>query len=179
MSEFDRSKVVILDDEINYIGDIDDGLLHVINMKDYGMKAYGNDSEFSKLTNQSSPNLGVLEFVRRGKIVFLNLSRFGEKYALGYFPYFISEKQRVLLNDVLIDMVGYDVLADFCDKDVDENLYGDTFNDSYDEGFYEILSHTEQIVTKNKGLWFKPLLIFPLLIVLISKRFVHMNHGNL
>ena len=74
---------------------------------DDGIEVYGSDSEFSKLYNSSSPNLGVLELIKRGKIVFLNLSRFGYKYALIYFLFSISEIDSKLIDEVLRQMVNY------------------------------------------------------------------------
>lgn len=152
MNEFDRSKVILIGGKIEYIGNINDNVLHIISMKNYGQKMYGIDSEFSMLNAESSPNLGIIEFIKRGKIVFLNLSRFGEKYALVYFPSRINSNDRVLLEEVLSQMVSYEVVANFCDSDVDENLLGYTFRDSYDEGFYEIFNYLEHVEQKNKGL---------------------------
>ena len=146
-----NSKVIIIDDEINYIGDINDDKLHVMWLKDYGNSIYGLESGFSKIDNASSPNLGVLEFIKKGNIVILNLSRFEDKYALMYFPHNITNKQKDLLIDVLNQLEGFDVLSDFCMKDVDEKLIGEMINDSYDDGFYETLEYLDNIVQKNKG----------------------------
>lgn len=147
------SKVIIIGDDIKYCGNIDDDKLHIMWLKDCGCFLYGEDSDFSKIDNNSSPNQGILEFINRGNIVVLNLSRFGDRYALFYFPHNISDIQRSLLNDVLNKMEGFEILSSFCFENVSENLDSEMISDSFDNGFSETLEYLDSLKTaKNKGI---------------------------
>lgn len=137
MSKIDSSKVIVIDSlgRIGYQGDINDSVLHVINLKNYGLSIYGND--FSNITDEDSPNKPCYLLLKEGNIVLLNLSRFGDKFAICYIPSSVNEIQKKSYSFILDHLVGYQVLSNFLDEDMGLDLYGYPVNDSYDDDFSE------------------------------------------
>lgn len=150
MSKIDSSKVIIIDNsgEIRYQGDVSDSVLHVVNLKNYGLSIYGN--AFSNITDKDSPNKPCYLLLKEGNIVILNLSRFGDKFAVGYIPYSVSDAQKEKYSFILDNLVDYQVLTNFLDEDMGLDLIGYPVNDSYDDEFFDTKSYLREEFSKEK-----------------------------
>ncbi len=152
MNKIDSSKVIVIDTsgEVRFQGDVNDSVLHVINLRNYGLSVYGNTSVFRNFTDKDSPNKPCYYLLKEGNIVILNLSRFGDKFVIGYIPFSVNEIQRAKYNYILDNLVDYEILTNFMDEEIGEDLIGFPVQDSYDEDFYETRSYLQQEFSKEK-----------------------------
>ena len=120
---------------------------HVTYLNEYGLKVYGENSEFKNLSDNSSPHIPISYLVNRGNIVFLNLG-INEKIGLLYFPKIINETQKELTCQLLDLLKNYQIELTYNLDLNDDFIIGDIIKSDGD--YEEIKHHLEKITSKGR-----------------------------